>query len=94
MGKEVCWRLLGKKFWGKLEGGTRKDVISSGFSAVAVSVWCLDFCSHPETMRGLSLETDASSAEQDDGKVWVAHKVIEPQDEPVPGGPESVLSGM
>lgn len=35
MGKEVCRRLLGKKFRGKLEGSTRNDVISSGFSAVA-----------------------------------------------------------
>ena len=42
-------------------------------------------------MRGLSLETDASSAGQGNGDVWVAHKVIEPQDEPVPEEPESVL---
>ena len=34
-GKEVSRRRLGKKFRGKSEGGTRKDVISSGFSAVA-----------------------------------------------------------
>lgn len=45
-------------------------------------------------MKALSLKTDASSAEQDNGKAWVAHEVVEPQDEPVPGEPASVLFGM
>ena len=27
-------------------------------------------------MRGLSLETDASSAGQDNGEVWVTHKSV------------------
>ena len=45
-------------------------------------------------MRDLSLKTDASSAEQDNGKAWVAHEVVEPQDELVPGKPASVLFGM
>ena len=45
-------------------------------------------------MRGLSLKTDASSAEQDNGKAWVVHEVVEPQDELVPGKPASALFGM
>ena len=67
---------------------------SPGFSAVASECGVWSFCSHPETMRGISLKTDASSAEQDNGKAWVAHEVVEPEDEPVPGKSASVLFGM
>lgn len=73
-----------RSFW-ELKRNTNKEVISSGFSAVA--------CEHAMSGAAAAI-LRLWEVESKDRKAWVLDKVVELQDEPAPGQPAYVPFGV